>query len=1048
MFRSADTFFDRLPVGAYLADPAGRLVRINAAMQRILGYPSQEAALQSINSRADGGYVRPERRREYLERLVADGEVSDFRSDIVHAGTGETRQVRENAWLLTSDAGERLGYQGTLEDITVEHGAQAALQLTLDNAGRGIIRLDADGRVVLYNRHAVELLELPESLLASHPGIEDVIRFQEERGDFGVADERVDPHARRAFVQGRSGSVLGSVATAGTYLRRTASGKVIEIGTRPLPDGGVVRTYTDVTASAQAQQELAAKTEALELTLDAMGQGISAMDASGRTVFYNRRYLELLDFPASLMDTRPTMEQLVRYQIGRGDFGENFEYVDAVARGYVSIGDKVPPLQGPETYLRRTREGRWLEIMTRPRPDGGIVRTFTDMTAYVLAQEAVAHKEAQLRALVDTLPDRVWLKDEEGVFRLSNPAHQRRCGRPESSIVGRTAEDLFGASRAARQRVTDDQALRATEPLVYEEVGTSETGAVEHAEIVKVGMRDADGALIGLLGIARDITVRKQAEAALVMAKDAAEAGERAKAEFLANVSHEIRTPLNAVIGMSELLLGTSLAPVQRDYAQAIRGSGGALLALINDILDFSKADAGRLELEHAPLPLVDCVEEAVEIASTAAAAKRVEVYLSVQAGVPELVMGDGARLRQVVINLVSNAVKFTPAGEVEVSLAVADGIDGKREVHLAVRDTGIGIPPDRMSRLFQAFSQVDASTTRRYGGTGLGLAISKRLVGLMGGTVWAESVPGAGSTFHVRWPLAPVAEAGIAIPPASSPVRVLLADDGPGFSAALRELLRGWGWPVRLCGSAAEALNQLRSGASDVLLLDDAMAEAAIVRLAAQAVRVPVVTLASGHPGVEAASGPSLRKPLRRAALKQAIERTLGREQPVPLPEPGNADGSPAAGLRVLLAEDNEVNQMVAEHMLAGLGHEVTVVGDGQQALDAVSRAMRQGEAFDVVLLDVQMPVLDGLEAAERLRRLPGVSPVRPWVVAMTANAMQGDREACLDAGMNDYLSKPIRIAEVASALARAGAMLEASAAATPAGSYNAGPRRLGGVV
>ncbi|RYF36588.1 MAG: PAS domain-containing protein, partial [Comamonadaceae bacterium] len=328
-----------------------------------------------------------------------------------------------------------------LIDISALKQYEAALQLTLDNAGRGIIRYDADGRVLLFNRQALELLGLPEGLLAAPGRVDDIVRFQSERGDFRPDDDCAHEDVGGATIAERTADLFVS----GQYLRHTPSGRVLEICTNALPDGGAVRTYSDVTEYVQAQQALSEKTRALQITLDSMSQGISAIDASGRLVFWNRRYQELLKLPESLLAPQPTMDQIVRFQIDRGDFGQDFEFVDAVARGYVAVGDKLAPIQGPETYVRKTPDGRTFDVNTRPLPDGGVVRTFTDMTAYVRTQEELARKQAQLGALVNNLPDRVWLKDERGTFLLSNPAHRRYHGRSESEILGRTSGELARA---------------------------------------------------------------------------------------------------------------------------------------------------------------------------------------------------------------------------------------------------------------------------------------------------------------------------------------------------------------------------------------------------------------------------------------------------------------------------------------------------------------------------------------------------------------------------------------------------------------------------
>ena len=819
---------------------------------------------------------------------------------------------------------------------------------------------------------------------------------------------------------------------------------MIEVTTQALPDGGLVRTFSDVTAYVAAQQELAGKSQALQITLDSMSQGIATIDADGRIVMSNRRYQELLGFSDALMATRPTLEQLLRLQIERGDFGDDFSFVDAVARGYVA--NNVPPIRGPETYMRKTRDGRTLEVLTQPLPDGGVVRTFTDMTAYARAQEALAHKEAQLSALVHNIPDRVWLKDANGVFQLSNPAHGRYHGLREEEIVGRTAEQLFGPEAGARQRATDEAAMAMEHPLVYEERRAAGPGRKgQHVELVKVAMRDDAGRCIGLLGIARDITLRKEAEAALIAAKEAAEAGERAKAEFLANMSHEIRTPMNAVIGMSDLLLDSPLTPQQREFAQSIHDSGDTLLSLINDILDFSKIESGHLTLEHVPVNLAECVESALDLTSGPAAANGLDLLYWIEDDVPRLVLGDATRLRQVFVNLISNAVKFTRQGEVVVTLSRRHPDGGPPLLHASVRDTGIGIPPDRMDRLFQVFSQIDASTTRQFGGTGLGLAICRRLVELMGGRIWVESRPGEGSEFQFDIPCQ--------APPGPSPYvsrrpanlagrRLLVVDDNATNRDILTLQTRGWGMQAQAAATGAQALQWIDAGQPfDAAILDvqmpvmDGYSVAAELRKRPATAQLPILvltSLGSTTQRPELGVAQTLSKPVKAQALFEALSALFERppsSQPAPLaPEPaGNAKPRLAHThpLRLLVAEDNAVNQRVAQLILGGLGYEVEIVENGQEALDAVAAAHARGQPFDVLLLDVQMPVLDGLEASRRLLARYPAPAQRPWIVAMTANAMQGDREECLAAGMDDYLSKPIRAAAVGDALRRAAEQL-----------------------
>ncbi|WP_145889962.1 PAS domain-containing hybrid sensor histidine kinase/response regulator [Caenimonas sedimenti] len=1036
------SLFELLTIGAYRTDAQSRQFRANRAMVRIFGFESEAEMLAHPRSRMQGWYADPNRRQAFRDLLEAQGSVRDFVSEMRRHDTGEAFWISENAHLVRDAEGRVLYHEGTVEDITERKRAAESLQLTLDNAGRGIVRLDAAGRIVLYNRHFQELLDIPEDWLAGEPAMVDIIRKQKQRGDFGPDNQLLYD---KGFSVETAGSIRHMLDGARTYLRRTLTGKAIEVTTQPLPDGGVVRTYSDVTEYVNVQEALARKSQDLQITLDSMAQGICTMNAAGRAIMSNRRYGELLGFSEELMASQPTMEQLVRLQIDRGDFGEDFKFVDAVARGYVAEGDKVPAIQGPEVYMRKTTDGRTLEVLTRPLPDGGVVRTFTDMTAYVRAQETLAEKEAQLSTLIDNIPDWVWLQDAKGVYLLSNPAYQRHHGFTGDEVRGKTPELLFGPEVGARYRASDEQAMQATEPLVYEDARRdAATGEMQYFELVKVGMRDEKGRAIGMLGIARDITSRKAAEAALIAARDAAEAGERAKAEFLANMSHEIRTPMNAVIGMSDLLLDSPMTPQQREFAETIRTSGDALLTLINDILDFSKIESGHLALEHVPFELADCVEGALDLSSGAAAAKGLDLLYWIDDEVPRAIVGDAARLRQVFVNLISNAVKFTQQGEVVVTLSRREGPEGQPLLHTSVRDTGIGIPADRMNRLFQVFSQVDASTTRKFGGTGLGLAICRRLVTLMGGRIWVESRAGEGADFQFELPC--ITAPGrpnryVSRRPANLAARrLLIVDDNAANRHILTLQTRRWGMQSQAAASGAQALEWIDAGQPfDAAILDVQMPDmdgytlAAELRQRPATARLPLLVLTSvgavpAQPGLQLAQ--TLSKPIKSQTLFEALSGLFATTPPPVAPTAAPAaDTRPRLAheipLHLLLAEDNVMNQRVAALLLNGLGYELQTVGDGQAALDAVAAANARGEPLDVLFLDVQMPVLDGLAAARQLCALYPSPVDRPWIVAMTANAMQGDREQCLAAGMDDYLSKPIRAQAVSEALRRAAAGL-----------------------
>ncbi len=650
--------------------------------------------------------------------------------------------------------------------------------------------------------------------------------------------------------------------------------------------------------------------------------------------------------------------------------------------------------------------------------------------------------EKQFRDLFENANDMIWSLDLSGRFVSVNAAAERVTGYSREQLLGMTMFDI--TLPECRESITEGlRSLASGAELPHSEVGFVTAGGGRATVEMGAWAVIRPGEALRVDAIGRDITERKRAQDELRRAMEVAEAASRAKDEFLANMSHEIRTPMNGILGTSDLVLGTDLTPEQREYVGLIKFSAESLLTIINDILDFSKIEAGRMTLNARDMDLRSVLDSALKSVAVRAHEKGLELLLDAGADIPQFVCADPDRLRQIVLNLVANAIKFTERGEVSVRVRLEPGEEGSR-LHFTVSDTGIGIPADKQRSIFEAFVQADGSITRRYGGTGLGLAICSKLVALMQGRIWVESRPGAGARFHFTVPFA--AAAGmpeIVIEAPSSVLRemkVLVVDDNAANRRILEDMLTRWRMRPTSVADGREALAVLRDACAagqpyELVILDaqmpdmDGFAVAERIRSDPDMAGATVMMLSSLDLGTEAPRCRDLGikaylvKPVSQSELIGAILKALGSTYALPRPRVRDAAAeeprqAPAANgkVRILLAEDNTVNRKLAVRLLEKYGFSVIAVPDGLAALSAL-----QAEAFDLVLMDVQMPRMGGFEATQAIRERERASGGHIPIIALTAHAMKGDDERCLAAGMDDYITKPLHIQTLLAKMARA---------------------------
>jgi len=771
---------------------------------------------------------------------------------------------------------------------------------------------------------------------------------------------------------------------------------------------------SEITERKRAEDALR-ESEAQYISLvESLPLNVFRKDLEGRIVFANGKFCETVGRP---------LEEL----IGKTD-ADLFPYQQAAKYQHddMTVRTSGEVLEDIEEHRRPDGQRLYVHVLKAPvtNADGqiiGVQGLFWDVTASKQAEE-------ERDELFSVSLDMMCVASTDGYFKRLNPAFEHSLGYSDSELLSRPFLEFVHPDDVAATRQIMEGLTEGVDVIDFENRYRCRDGSYRWLAWTCPSPRRGE---TRLFAVARDITERKRAEEELQRAKRAAEAASEAKGIFLANMSHEIRTPMNAILGMTELVLETTLTAPQREYLELVHESAGSLLEVIEDILDFSKIEAGKLEFEQLPFDLHDRLGDAVKSLAFRAHSKGLELACRIAPQVPRMLMGDDTRLRQVVVNLVGNAIKFTDRGEVLLDVQIENRDDEGVDLHFIVSDTGIGIPEEKQQQIFAAFEQADNSAARRYGGTGLGLAICSRLVSLMGGRIWVESEPDRGSRFHftARLGHCPQGE-GRPRRHTAADLRgmpVLVVDDNATNRKILEEMLRHWGMQPKVVASAEEALRVLetsqREGRPFPLLLSDVnmpgvdgftLIERLRQRTGTEAPVIMMLT-SGGRPGDaercdELGVARFLMKPIKSSDLYNAIVLALDQDQ---LDEaigdehaqPRGAEARAVRPLRILLVEDSVVNQKLALGLLGRRGHHVRVANDGGAALEAIG-----AETFDLVLMDVQMPDMDGLEATRLIRQRESPTGPRVPIIAMTAHALARDRKRCLEVGMDDYLVKPVR--------------------------------------
>ncbi len=932
-------------------------------------------------------------------------------------------QIRQ-LQLLASQAAARLNLRHRVAALETENAelliqelgvemAEEKYRSIFENVQEGIFQTTEEGRFISANPMLAKIygFESPDDLMANLNDISGQLYLDPERRTEFVRRMNMHDviHDFQSPVRRQDGELIW-ISENVRAVRNKADELLYFEG-----------TVVDITEQKNAEQALRTSELLYHSLVEIIPQNILRKDSEGRFTFANQRFCKLNDRPLDEIIGKTDHDLFPKDQADK--YRRDDQRVMENDQTYATTEIHTQP-DGTELHV---------EVIKRPLHNEagevtGLQCMFWDVTERHFMEEQLAYERDLLNALLENVPDRIYIKDTESRFIKGSSALARRLSlNSADEIIGKTDYN-FHPENQAREFHEDEQRVILTGKAIVNKVEqqTSEEGRTIWASVTKVPFRNRSGMITGIIGISRDITALKLAEEESARARDLAVEAAQVKAQFLAVMSHEIRTPMNGIIGMIDLLLSSELSEDQREYAQTVRTSADALLDILNDILDLSKIEAGRLELEKAEFSLRKVLEEAVELHALRAEANQIELNANVPAECEGRYRGDAGRLRQVLLNLVNNAVKFTEQGEVQVSVSRNQETDSGIELQFSIRDTGLGITPEQQEKIFDAFRQADGSTNRRYGGTGLGLSISRQLTEMMAGHMWLESVPGEGSTFHFTVQLENFTPEP---PPADDELidkKILVVAPNDFAREAIAQFANAWKMDLTTAATGEGARQRLNEQARfDLILVDLALDDEDGLDLVQEIQthethrEAKTILLTSRRhkmdPGLLRTLGiaGTLLKPVRRGRLHQVLLNALTGKTHTPK-SVERGDAASHRSLRVLVAEDNPINQRVATLQLNKLGHEVDLRDDGQGVLDT-----HLGD-FDIILMDCQMPNVDGLEATRQIRQReqadPGQQPI--YIIAMTANTQEDDRAACLEAGMDDFISKPVQLNELERAL------------------------------